>query len=242
MSRRGSRTRTGSRRPLLYVVGAVVAVTAAVLLVVGLSRQDDAPARALPPAPAPVEGGAANSSGAQEGDAAQGENGAAQGEAGGGAQQVQALRSSPPERITIPSLKVSSTLERLGRDAGGAMETPRDPDKAGWYTPGPAPGATGPSVVAGHVTWNGERSVFFRLAELKAGDKVEVTRRDGRTAEFTVDRIEQYSKDRFPTLSVYGNVDHAALRLITCGGKFSADDHRYADNIVVYASMTGSHT
>ncbi|MEU6083663.1 class F sortase [Streptomyces sp. NPDC047108] len=236
MSGRGRRTRTGSRAPLLLAVLTVVAVTAAALLVLGLSRKGDAPARAVPPAPAAADG-----TGAGGGDTAQGEAGEAQ-EAGGGEQQVRSLRSSPPERITIPSLKVSSTLERLGRGAGGAMETPRDPAKAGWYTPGPTPGATGPSVIAGHVTWNGEPSVFFRLSTLKAGDTVEVARRDGRTAEFTVDRIEQYSKDRFPTLSVYKNVDHAALRLITCGGKFSADDHRYADNIVVYASMTGSHT
>ncbi|MEV6316951.1 class F sortase [Streptomyces sp. NPDC051776] len=241
MSGRGRRTRTGSRRPLLLVAGTVVAVTAAVVLVVGLSRQGEAPVRAVPPAPVPAKGSGTGGTGAQGGDAAQGESGGAQ-ESGGGAQQVQSLKASPPERITIPSLDVSSTLERLGRGAGGAMETPRDPDKAGWYTPGPTPGSTGPSVIAGHVTWNGEPSVFFRLGRLKAGEKVEVTRRDGRTAEFTVDRIEQYSKDRFPTLSVYGNVDRAALRLITCGGKFSEDDHRYADNVVVYASMTGSHT
>ncbi|NEE50394.1 class F sortase, partial [Streptomyces sp. SID8455] len=34
-------------------------------------------------------------------------------------------------------------------------------------------------------------------------------------------------------------LDHAGLRLITCGGDYSEDDSRYADNVVVYASLTG---
>ena len=121
------------------------------------------------------------------------------------------------------------------------METPEDPDKAGWYHPGPAPGANGPSVIAGHVTWNGAPTVFFDLARIDPGDTVEVAREDGTTAEFTVDRVRTYPKDAFPTVEVYRNLDHAGLRLITCGGDFSEADRRYADNVVVYATLTGSH-
>ncbi|EST26495.1 class F sortase [Streptomyces niveus] len=51
-----------------------------------------------------------------------------------------------------------------------------------------------------------------------------------------------YPKDDFPTVEVYRNLDHAGLRLITCGGDFSEADLRYADNVVVYATLTGSHT
>jgi len=32
---------------------------------------------------------------------------------------------------------------------------------------------------------------------------------------------------------------HAGLRLITCGGDCSEKDSRYADNVVVYAGLTG---
>ncbi|MFE6029200.1 class F sortase [Streptomyces niveus] len=41
---------------------------------------------------------------------------------------------------------------------------------------------------------------------------------------------------------VHRNLDHAGLRLITCGGDFSEADRRYADSVVVYATLTGSHT
>lgn len=224
-----SRSQHGSRgrsRGLFVAIGAVLAVATTVLLVVGLSRQESAPpsaAPAAPPAP-PADGGGGQAGG---GEAAPGGKAAA-------------LQASPPQRISIPSLQVSSSLVDLGQDKRGAMETPTDPDKAGWYTPGPTPGAKGPAVIAGHVTWNGAKAVFFRLGELKKGDDIEVTRQDGRTAKFTVDKIAQYPKSKFPTLEVYRNIDHAGLRLITCGGDFDKTKHHYSDNVVVYASMTGN--
>ncbi|WP_406250723.1 class F sortase [Streptomyces cyaneofuscatus] len=150
-----------------------------------------------------------------------------------------ALPPSRPVSITIPSLKVSSDLEQLGLGKNRAMETPKDPAKAGWYRPGTTPGAIGPSVIAGHVTWDGVPAVFFELTELEPGDRVDVRRADGTTAVFTVDRTATYPKDDFPTVEVYRNLDHAGLRLITCGGAFSEKDSRYADNVVVYASLAG---
>lgn len=119
------------------------------------------------------------------------------------------------------------------------MTTPKDPDLAGWYEPGPTPGSQGPAVIAGHVTWNGADAVFKGLDTLKAGDTVEVTREDGKTATFTVERVEEYPKKEFPTLEIYKNLDHAGLRLVTCGGEFDADRHYYPNNVVVFASMTG---
>ncbi len=82
--------------------------------------------------------------------------------------------------------------------------------------------------------------MFHRLGQLATGDTVTVDREDGRTAVFTVDRVEQYAKDDFPTIEVYGNVDHAGLRLITCAGDYSSAERRYADNIVVYATLSRS--
>ncbi|MEC4015311.1 class F sortase [Streptomyces sp. H27-D2] len=243
-SRSGRRSKRG-RRTLLATAG-TLAVVAITLLALGVSQQESEPARNAsgtpPSAPGNPQAG---------GSAASGEPPPA-GEAGGGSgsgkdsgKEVDVprhppLKASTPARIKIPALRVSAGLEKLGLGTGGAMDTPRDPAKAGWYTPGPAPGAQGPSVIAGHVTWNGEPSVFFRLASLKAGDRIDVTRRDGRTAVFTVQRIARYAKDRFPTVEVYRNLDHAGLRLITCGGEYSKSDHRYADNIVVYAALSDS--
>jgi len=66
-----------------------------------------------------------------------------------------------------------------------------------------------------------------------------VARADGSTAVFSVDDVHRYPKSNFPSELVYGNTDHAALRLITCGGAFDRAARSYVDNIVVTATLVG---
>lgn len=54
-----------------------------------------------------------------------------------GGRTVTALERPVPQRVTIPSLGVSSTPETLAQNADGAMTTPKNPDLAGLYEPGP---------------------------------------------------------------------------------------------------------
>ncbi len=144
-----------------------------------------------------------------------------------------------PVRLELPSLGVTSSLLQLGQAADGSLEVPAPGpqyDRAGWYRYSPVPGALGPAVIAGHVdSAAAGPSVFFRLSSLRPGDTARVTRADGSVAEFAVDDVRRYPKGQFPTELVYGDTDHAALRLITCGGAF-ANGH-YLDNIVVRASL-----
>ena len=91
-------------------------------------------------------------------------------------------------------------------------------------------------MIAGHVSWNGDPSVFFRLGELRAGDLISVEQRDGTTADFAVTRVEQHPKDEFPTVAVYSNTEGPELRPITCGGEFDTGSGRFEDNVVVFAT------
>jgi sortase (surface protein transpeptidase) len=147
------------------------------------------------------------------------------------------LPESDPVAVSIPKLGVRSKLIHLGRDKYGSMEVPQNAASAGWFSGGAAPGALGPAVIAGHVTWDGAPAVFHRLGTLRPGDRVAVARKDGRTAVFTVSRVDRFSKSRFPSKAVYGAIDHAGLRLITCGGTYDAARHRYLDNVVVFARL-----
>jgi hypothetical protein len=79
--------------------------------------------------------------------------------------------------------------------------------------------------------------VFFRLRQLRRGDLVEVARADGSTVRFTVQRTEQYPKDRFPTDEVYYPTLTPALRLVTCGGQFDHATGHYRSNVIVFATM-----
>jgi sortase (surface protein transpeptidase) len=148
------------------------------------------------------------------------------------------LPESHPVAVSVPKLGVRSRLIDLGLEDNGEMEVPEDPADAGWFSGGPTPGALGPAVIAGHVTWNGAPGVFYRLGTMRRGDRVTVTREDGQTAVFTVSRVERFPKSRFPSGAVYGRIDHAGLRLITCGGTYDAARRTYLDNVIVFAKLT----
>jgi hypothetical protein len=80
--------------------------------------------------------------------------------------------------------------------------------------------------------------VFFDLRRLRVGDAIHVTRDDGSRVSFTVERVEQFAKDAFPTDRVFGPVGGAELHLITCGGTFDWNRHHYRDNVVVFARLS----
>jgi len=100
----------------------------------------------------------------------------------------------------------------------------------------------GPAILLGHIdSKKYGPGVFYDLGRLKPGQEVDVTRQDGTVAVFAIDQVRVYPKDNFPTKDVYGNIDHAGLRLITCGGTFDPTKHSYESNIVAYASLVSSH-
>ncbi|MEP7034508.1 MAG: class F sortase [Dermatophilaceae bacterium] len=150
--------------------------------------------------------------------------------------QATYLGRSVPVRLLIPAILVDTTLMELGLKADGSMQVPPSGFPAGWYAGAPTPGELGPAVIVGHVDWKGP-GVFFDVHKLKPGDRVSITRKDGNTPVFRVTRVQEYPKDQFPTTAVYGNIDHAGLRLITCGGTFNPRTRHYEDNIVVFADL-----
>ncbi|WP_250004836.1 class F sortase [Actinoplanes sp. M2I2] len=148
------------------------------------------------------------------------------------------MPTSPPTRIAIPALRVEVPVIGLGQQPDGSMQVPDDAKTIGWYTKAPTPGSLGPAVLAGHVDYKKQPGTFAHLVDLTRGDTISIARQDGSTAVFTVARTERYAKNRFPSDAVYGPIDHAGLRLITCGGDFDNTAGHYRDNIVVYATLS----
>ncbi|MFJ3229871.1 class F sortase [Streptomyces sp. NPDC086787] len=152
-----------------------------------------------------------------------------------------ALPPSPPTRIHIPSIRVDAPLTGLGLTKSGSLDVPPAAEKnlAGWYEAGTTPGETGTAIVAGHVDNTQGPAVFYDLGALKRGATVEVDRRDGGVAVFTVDAIEVYQARNFPDEKVYAPAKRPELRVITCGGGYSKSTG-YQGNVVVFAHLTGS--
>jgi hypothetical protein len=212
-------------RPVGVVVAVLLVAAGAVALVGGLRGQESAPQPRVATSSAPAPGTTAEPPPAPDARAL-------------------TLPASRPVRLDVPAIGVTSDLLELGLNPDGSAEVPplaRD-SQAGWYRDSPTPGQVGPAVILGHVdSAEYGPAVFFRLGDLRPGDEVSVARADGTTGVFRVDRVESYRKDAFPTLEVYGNTDRPELRLITCGGEFDPASRNYLSNIVVYASLTGSH-
>ncbi|MDI3212284.1 class F sortase [Arthrobacter sp. AL12] len=149
------------------------------------------------------------------------------------------MGASAPVTLAIPSIGVRTDLLHLGLRENGSLEVPGTGSDApaSWYNGSPAPGERGPSVMLGHVNaLGGARGVFADLRNLAPGSEINVSRTDGSTAVFTVDRGAKYSKNQFPTLEVYGNTSGAELRLITCDGYDPATGF-FDDNYVIYAKL-----
>ncbi|MFI5913302.1 class F sortase [Dactylosporangium sp. NPDC051541] len=203
-----------NRRVVTVAVGAA-------LLLAGCSARPSAPPTVPEPASSPAPTAGRSAAASRTGELTSGP----------------LMASSPPVTVSIPRLGVTSDLIDLATEPDGTMQVPDDASTVGWFTGAPTPGALGPAVLAGHVDWKGTKGAFYHLATLAPGDEVSVTRLDGSRAVFAVHKVGRYPKDAFPTQDVYGPVDHAALRLITCGGEFDAATGHYRDNIVAFADL-----
>jgi sortase (surface protein transpeptidase) len=227
VTRKTTHRRAGARLPTLLGLAGVVTGIALIVAVaaIALSRSGDESPRATAPPPTRLPDLAAGA--------------ARRAEAQHRPRRTAArppARPARPVQVSIPSIGVRAPLVRLGLNSDRTLEVPKDFGDAGWWAGGPRPGERGPAVIAGHVDSYTGPAIFYRLRELRPGDAVVVLRRDGTRARFTVQRSEQYPKDRFPTARVYGQTPGPALRLITCGGEFDDSTGHYLDNTVVYAA------
>ncbi|WP_240436785.1 class F sortase [Streptomyces sporangiiformans] len=152
---------------------------------------------------------------------------------------IPGMGASPPIRIRIRAILVDAPVIPLTLDAEGHLEPPPPDDNnlVGWYEGGVAPGQNGTAVMAGHVDNKRGFSVFYGLGSLRPGAEVEIERKDRTTAVFSIDAVEEYPKDRYPSDQVYGETGRPELRLITCGGRFSKKTG-YQSNVVAYAHLT----
>jgi len=204
-----------------WAVAGVLLVIAAVLLAVGLrGRQPSLPgppvaatSRLSTPTPRPSSTVAATAA-------------------------VKPLKTaSRPVSLRIPAIGVSVPVGTLGLKTDGTVEVPTDYQSVGWFRLGPTPGQVGSAVVLGHVDSQQGPAIFFRLRDLRPGDRVDVSLADGAVAHFAVTKVMIYPKDRFPARLVYASHGYSALQLVTCGGIFDPKAHSYLSNVVAFTTL-----
>jgi len=147
------------------------------------------------------------------------------------------MNAAAPLSIKAPTVNITSALGQVALNPDGTIEVPTNYAQAAWYRLGPTPGELGPAVILGHVDSLKGPAVFYNLSALRPGQIIDVTRIDSSVAHFRVDAINTYRQDQFPTETVYGPIDYAGLRLITCGGVYDKKAKAYESNVVVFATL-----
>ncbi|MER7169452.1 class F sortase [Micromonospora sp. NPDC000207] len=152
---------------------------------------------------------------------------------------VPVLAASRPVSLSVPSIRVTAPVAPVGQAPDGTIDVPPldRHGETGWYDRAPTPGEPGRAIIVGHVDSKDGPSVFYELARIRPGDRVEVARSDGSVAVFAVDSVEHFAKDNLPADRVYGDSGTPELRLITCGGQWVGGRTGYRDNVIAFASL-----
>lgn len=220
----------GHRGVLATIVGTLLALGGATLVVVAMASQEHAP---QPPSSAAGSIGLARS---------------------------RSGRSDPSPTSTVAGPVLPAVRSRRHRHPGDRRPlVPAVPRRElGWHGPGPLgsllqPGRLVSLLAHPRIRGSGRDPGTRRLgsvgsvAVLQAGRPSTRRQGDGDAPG----RLGRRVRDRggsalpegpFPTQLVYGNTKDAALRLITCGGSFNFSTGHYVDNIIVFASLVGSHS
>jgi sortase (surface protein transpeptidase) len=135
----------------------------------------------------------------------------------------------------MPALEIDGSVIPVGVNADNELDVPPDARTLVWYQHGPAPGAPGSAVIAGHLNWHGVNGLFARLAETPIGATITVVYDDGSEQAFTVSTVELVPKPAVSVNGIFASDGEPLLRLVTCGGEFEEAVRSYRSNVVVTA-------
>jgi LPXTG-site transpeptidase (sortase) family protein len=142
-----------------------------------------------------------------------------------------------PVRIVIPSIGLSAPVVPLGLNRDRTLQVPRRFGDTGWFRGGPEPGEPGAAVIVGHVASRSGPAVFYRLRDVRVGEKITIRLQGGSTVRYVVNSMVRVRKSRFPTSRVYARTKQPTLRLVTCAGKIDLSTGHHPDNYIVFASI-----
>ena len=144
-----------------------------------------------------------------------------------------------PRYLKIDKIGVAARVRPLGLTSNGALAAPVNVYDTGWYMGSAKPGATGATVIDGHVQVGQTQGVFFHLQELVPGDILHIERGDGQVLTYSVVRTQEFAVDAVDMKSLLTPVTpgKGGLNLITCSGSIVPSTGKYNQRLVVYSSQ-----
>jgi len=141
-----------------------------------------------------------------------------------------------PSRLLIPTIGVNAEIQYVGVNDKGEMEVPSNITDVGLFKFGVIPGQTGSAVIAGHFNGeNNQEGVFANLNKLKAGDKLSIEDKTGKSITFIVQKKELY--DSGYADDVFNQSGDAHLNLVTCDGLWDEAKKSYTKRLVIFSDI-----
>ena len=154
--------------------------------------------------------------------------------------EVATVQGVTPVSISIEKIAVNAQIETV-QIVNGVMQDPTGPWVVSWYKETGKLGEIDNIVMAGHLDyWDVGPAVFYNIAQLQAGDTIEVTGDDGQLYDYTVDWVENYDANNAPIQDIIGPTETEDLTLITCGGPFDYQNGVYLQRTVVRSHRAAS--
>lgn len=134
--------------------------------------------------------------------------------------------------VALDASSLRGSVQPVGLSADGTLRAPSDVGTIGWYSPGPAPGQAGASVLTG--TASGAGAALAGLDRLRAGSTLDIRRANGTSIQFKVTKVVHAGAADFPTREVYTPTKKPSVRIIGATGTGSG-----VQDVIVFATASG---
>lgn len=139
-----------------------------------------------------------------------------------------------PSTMSIPAIDITDPIVPVGTEPDGKMGAPKRARDIGWWA-GRKPGQ-GNALFAAHHDWSGALGSFYRLKDLKPGDKI-IVKGEGRSATYRIMWVKNYDRN-IDAEKLLGNDSKKQIAtLITCGGVFDSSAGTHKERVVAQAEL-----
>lgn len=140
-----------------------------------------------------------------------------------------------PGTIRLPA-GGAAKLVRKDLGPGAELPVPENLGEVTWWG-AELDSATGASVFAGHVNWQGATGPFAELWNDRVGGGVTIVDKAGKSWNYKVSQLITLKKNELPQRAdeLFGQSGPHRIVLVTCGGRWVGGSTGYAENRVVIA-------
>jgi LPXTG-site transpeptidase (sortase) family protein len=144
-----------------------------------------------------------------------------------------------PSKLVIPRIDLEAPIVPVGTEPDGTMSAPKTAHDVGWWQGRKA--GEGNVLLDGHHDWNGRFGSFYRLPELKAGDKIIIYGSNKKKVlTYKLVWLKNYDRNIDATDLLGNKSGKQIATLITCAGVFDVAAGTRSERAVARAELVSA--